>query len=100
MNRSDWKKAQAAKMKGRGTKDDPRLQGRDLRYGGRTLDVRIFVNTDESAEELLERLQGPARGPKGVMVLFAIGEVTEPELVEKLWQASWTAAEETVRKEN
>lgn len=102
MNRSKWKAQQAAKaaaMKGRGTKDDPRLRGRELLHGGRTLEVRIYVNTDEPAEALLARLQGPAQGPELRMVLFAISEI-DPAAAEKLWGTTWKAAEATVRREN
>ena len=65
MNRHDRR---AQKSWGR---RDPRLQGMEIRYGGRTLIFHILVNTDEDAEQVVWRLKRAAPGPKQVMTLVA-----------------------------
>jgi hypothetical protein len=88
-------KAKTGKFKG----SDSRLEGAELKYQGRTLSVHVVLNTDESLEAVVERLRQAAPGPKRVMVLLAGGEL-HPQDAELIWNKTWHAAEETVKREN
>lgn len=58
----------------------------EVLFEGRTLEVKVVINTDETVEEVVARLIDPAKGPKRRMVLVAGGEV-EVEVAKKLWEA-------------
>ena len=49
------------------------MVGMELRYGGRTLIVTAYVNTSETPEEVVQRVQPAARGPKSAMVIVTAG---------------------------
>lgn len=75
------------------------LVGAELRYEGRTLDVNLFVNTDEDLHVVLERVQKAARGPLKAMVV-AGARVMSPEESEPMWQVAFERARQTVRNES
>ena len=60
--------------------------------------MQEFLNTDESAEVVLERIKAVARGPKAVMTLYAVSEVDRAH-AEKLWESTWNHAEATIARE-
>jgi len=62
------------------------MVGMAIRYGGRTLVVTAYVNTDEEPQVVYERVQTAARGPKAAMVLTTIA-VTPAGQVHPLWAA-------------
>lgn len=75
--------------------DDPRLRGMEVRYGGRTLRLEIFINTDEAPEAVAERLAPAARGPRRDMAVTAISEVPVAEAM-VFWSKMIAAAHEHV----
>jgi hypothetical protein len=85
MNRHD-RRAAAAK--------DPRLQGAEIRYGGRTLELRVYVNTDEPYERVFERVQRAVKSaPNSPMVMMTVAELDDAE-ADALWQATIRAMRE------
>lgn len=87
----------------RATGNDPRLQGMDLRYDGRTVEFRIYLNTDADLEELQRRVEaiksGPIlRGEKLDQIIVAVSEVDADEAA-GLWDAVFRASEDYVRRE-
>ena len=84
---SDDKKAQWGKFKG----GDPRLDGAALLYGGRTLEFRVFLNTDEPVDVVLERIRAVASGPKKVMTTIMVNEL-HAEMSKALWEVLWKTA--------
>lgn len=80
------------------TKADPRLSGSDVRYGGRTLQVTAYVNTDEDERVVALRVQEAAKGPGKRMVLVTAGILNE-EQSHRLWHIAAEAAADTVEKE-
>lgn len=81
MNRRDRRAQQSWARK------DPRLQGMEIRYGGRTLVFHVLVNTDEDAEQVVWRLRRAAPGPKQVMTLVA---GRKPDTSH--WASTWEGA--------
>jgi hypothetical protein len=78
---------------------DKRLKGMEIRYGGRTLTVTAYINTDEPIEQIVERVKIAARGPKFDMVLVAGGEV-ETDAAQDLWDATFPAMVDSAKNEN
>ena len=70
--------------------NDPRLEGAELKYEGRTLEVKLYLNTDETAHEVLYRLQKAAKDPKGVMIAAMVAEITGED-AQRLWKVIWDA---------
>lgn len=66
---------------------DPRLQGMEIRYGGRTLSFDVLVNTDEEPEAVALKVKAKAPGPKQVMTLVAAREMGSPEITAPVWAA-------------
>jgi len=62
------------------------MVGMDLRYGGRTLVVTAYVNTDEEPGAVYERVEAAVRGPKMAMALVTVS-VTPAEEIASLWRA-------------
>jgi hypothetical protein len=89
MNRHD-KRARA--------KTDPRMSGADVRYGGRTVQVTVYVNTDEDENDVLIRVQEAAKGPSRRMVLAALAMLDE-EQARRFWEHAVEAAADTIAKE-
>jgi hypothetical protein len=79
-------------------KADPRMSGADVRYGGRTIQVTVYVNTDEDERDVALRIQEAAKGPGQRMVLVAVGLVDEGR-ARSLWEAAVEAAADTVKRE-
>ena len=69
----------------------------DVRYGGRTVEVRMFINTDDELEVIKERLLKLARGPRLDMALIGIGEFEGDK--SELWKKVHDMADETIKKE-
>ncbi len=65
--------------------------GADVRYGGRTLEVKVFVNTDEDEREVALRVQAAAKGPKGCMTVLTAG-ILDASDAEKVWELAMGAA--------
>lgn len=80
MNRKD-RRAEAARQR-----HAKAMVGMELRYGGRTLIVNVFVNTSESLEEVVKRVQPAARGPKDAMILVT-GSVMDVEIARPVWES-------------
>lgn len=95
MNRRD-RRAEVVKKRALG--NDTRLEGMDLRYGGRTLVVTVYLNTDGDPYEIGERVKAAARGPKLDMAVYTVGEV-EAETAAPMWSAVFSATENYVKKE-
>lgn len=53
------------------------MVGMEMRYGGRTLVVTAYVNTDEDPNDVYRRVELAARGPKRAMVVVSVA-VQEP----------------------
>ncbi len=68
----------------RRAKNDPRMSGAEIRYGGRTIQITAYVNTDEDELEVLQRVQEAAKGPGKRMVLVAGGLLPEDQ-----WKLAW-----------
>jgi hypothetical protein len=94
MNRHDRR---AAEAKGKAA-EDPRLQGMEIRFGGRTLEVKVFVNTDEEDWVVAMRVREAARGPKQCMAVLTVADVPV-ENAKPLWEAAMRASREAVEKE-
>ncbi len=56
----------------------------DVRFGGRTIEVRVFVNTDEPAEVVGARVQAAAKGPGLRMAAALVGEL-DAEQAAEVW---------------
>ena len=46
-----------------------------VKYGARTLEIRVHVNTDETIEDVVARISPAAKGPGKRMVLITGGEL-------------------------
>jgi hypothetical protein len=69
----------------------------EVKHGGRTLDFKVLVNTDEPIEEVLMRIREAAQGPNLKMVMVAGGEL-EPADAIKVWEALLPVMEEQAKK--
>jgi hypothetical protein len=94
MNRHDRRAAEATSKPA----EDPRLVGMEVRHGGRTLEVRVFVNTDEDDWVVAERVRQAARGPKQAMAVITVADVPVERAV-PLWEAAMKASRESVERE-
>ena len=90
MNRHERRKQRATR--------DPRLDGMEIRYEGRTLEVKVYVNTDADPHEIAYRVREAVRGPKKDMAMVMVGDVPK-EQAEPLWAAMFRVAEDTVKHE-
>lgn len=79
MNRKD-RRAEAARQR-----HAEAMVGMDVRYGGRTLVITTYVNTDEESEELYKRVEPATRGPKHGMVITTVS-VLPTEEARGLWE--------------
>lgn len=96
-------KARRAANKARALGSDARLQGAELRYGGRTVMFQVLLNTDADEAELFRRVEAlkrsaVLRGPKLDMVIVAVSEV-DSEQAAGLWSATFGAMEDYVKRE-
>jgi hypothetical protein len=66
MNRKDRRAEEARQRHAKAT------VGMELRYGGRTLVVTAYVNTDEEPQAVYQRVEPAARGPKHYMALVTV----------------------------
>lgn len=66
---------------------DPRLQGMEIRYGGRTLSFEVMVNTDEDPERVAWRIKKMAPGPKQAMTIVAARKPGPLEITDPIWEA-------------
>jgi len=57
-----------------------------VRYGGRTVHIEVFVNTDEDADAIAQRLRAAASGPRQSMTVAA-GGVLKPAAAASFWAA-------------
>jgi hypothetical protein len=55
-----------------------------LKYGGRTIELKIVINTDETVDEVVSRVAPAAKGPGQRMVLVS-GGLVEAESAEAFW---------------
>jgi hypothetical protein len=94
MNRHDRRAAEAKSRPA----EDPRLVGMEVRFGGRTLEVRVFVNTDEEDWVVAQRVREAARGPKQAMAVITVADVPVERAV-PLWDAAMKASRESVERE-
>lgn len=69
----------------------------DIRYGGRTVEVRMFINTDDDLETIKERMLKLARGPRLDMALIGISEFEGDN--SELWKKVHDTADATLEKE-
>lgn len=56
----------------------------DVRFGGRTVEVRVFVNTDEDEAVVGARVQAAAKGPQ-LRMAAALVSVLEAEQASAVW---------------
>jgi len=78
--------------------DDPRLDGAEARFDGRTLKLTVLVNTDQDVNEVAERVKEAARGP-GMHMAVAIGEEVPSDLADELWSLLLGMMEQQVKWE-
>ena len=79
-------------------KQDPRMDGMEVRYGGRTVHVTIWINTDEDEKTVSLRVHEAARGPRKDMAVVA-GGVCDEEAARAVWAKVIDAAADTIAKE-
>lgn len=101
MNRRE-RRATQAKTRAEGT--DKRLSGMETRHGGRTVELRIYINTGRDLPALtamVRELQSSTviRGPAKDQILIALSEV-DPVDAASLWSETYTAVEQTVKSQN
>jgi hypothetical protein len=63
------------------------MVGAELRYGGRTLVVTAYVNTDEEPQAVYDRVFLASRGPKQAMVIVTVGAAASAEQARSFWEA-------------
>jgi len=84
----------------RAKKKDPRLEGAEIRYEGRTLELRVYVNTDEDQINVLERIRKAVKSaPNSPMVAITVGEIGK-EQSEMIWDTVINAAYRKIEGEN
>ena len=66
-----------------------KTEGLELRHGGRTLEVRVYVNTDEAPDVVLKRVEAAAKGEKGEHTASAVNEC-DLGAAKKLWEFIFT----------
>lgn len=76
-----------------------RLGATDIRHNSRTVEIRVYVNTDEDEHAVAERVNRAARGPKLHMAVTTAG-VLDPEQARGFWEAVVKHAEEAVENES
>lgn len=69
----------------------------ELRYGGRTLVITLYVNTDEDKMAVLGRIIEAAKGPKRSMVTATL-EVIAGAVADLVWVARRTIYNDARRK--
>lgn len=71
-------------------KKDPKIvhRGGDptVRFNGRTVELRVYINTDEGFEEVAERVIVAAKGPLQRMVCITVADVPKEQAM-PLWLA-------------
>lgn len=93
MNRHERRKKRAV-----GT--DPRLTGMELRYGGRTLIVTAYLNTDQDPNAAALRVQQAARGENADMCIVTVAEIEDRDAAAKMWSKMFEKAERHVKAES
>ncbi len=68
-----------------------------VRFGGRTLEVVIRINTDETLEEVVSRTAPAAKGPASRMALVSGRELSSEE-ASKLWTLVIPIVKEQAKK--
>jgi hypothetical protein len=63
-----------------------------VKFSGRTLEIRVVINTDESAEQVAARAHAAAKGPKQRMCVITAGEF-DKEAAERFWSELIPAVE-------
>lgn len=56
----------------------------EVRFGGRTLQLTVVINTDESVEEVVQRVRKAASGPHLRMAVVGAG-IVEAEKAAEYW---------------
>lgn len=69
----------------------------DVRFNGRTIDVRVFVNTDEPIEVVAARIQQAAKGPHKRMAAVT-GGVLDSEDAKRVWDTIVPMAADAAKK--
>lgn len=73
-----------------------RAKGMQLKHGGRTVEFRVYLNTDADEQELHRRSEilhsDPFRGPRGDQILIAGGFVSGRE-ADTIWKSGGTEPE-------
>lgn len=69
----------------------------EVRYEGRTLEVKVIINTDESVNDVVGRIIPAAKGPGRRMVIVMGGEVPLDQST-KLWDEFLPTAKDQARK--
>ena len=87
-------------MSQRRAKHHPKLGSTDVRYNGRTVRLDVFINTDDSLEEVAERVKRAAQGPKFNMVIVGAGFVEDKDVIGKLWTSVADAVKKQVDSDN
>lgn len=67
-----------------------------VRYGGRTLELWVVINTDETLEQVVARVAPAAKGPAQRMVVVTGGEMPASESKE-LWEKVIPQAEQQAK---
>jgi len=80
MNRKD-RRAEAARQR-----HAKAMVGMELRYGGRTLVVTAYVNTDEEPQAVYDRVLPASRGPRQCMALVTVA-VFSTDQARGIWES-------------
>lgn len=70
-----------------------------IHHGGRCVEVRVFLNTSASGQEVRRRAENAAAGRTGLWIVAVKDEIAR-SVSDPLWKKSWQVVEETVRKAN
>jgi hypothetical protein len=57
----------------------------EVRYGGRTLQLTVVINTDETIEEVTMRIKSAASGPRQRMCVVG-GGIVDDQMAKEFWE--------------
>jgi negative regulator of replication initiation len=70
-----------------------------IRFGGRTLEFKVYVNTDESMQAVFERVQKAVKSVPGAPMTIITAGVVPVEQAKGLWEATIAAMEAEVDRD-
>lgn len=76
---------------------DPRLQGMETKYGGRTLVFQVAINTEREINEIVEIIRKTVRGPKQDQIFIGC-HLLEGDEAAEFWSGVYDTSENYVKK--